>query len=298
MAKMSRVKRIMDLFTEGKECRLGEDEMGTAVLVWVNKPNSFEEDEAIKDGRAARSVKLTELDRDDNADVVNLRDVVKGLSDDELADQIAASNLEDDYLLAMDDVDSDEKWREKNDYLTRGGQLLIDQGIPDDDPRWEDLNKTTQEYTQAISEAIDKRQAQRKADLKQLSREENIESYEAAYKHRIAMDDFIGEKRITELFYALRDCQAIKQMENGRWDHSNCDHSVRLLDDRSEVRQLPEQLLQAASATLNELMVDMRAVGNSPAPQTSSGSSEQPSASEAASTPSTQEVTSSAAPST
>lgn len=292
--KGTKFKRILDLFVEGTECVLGEDETGTDVLIWVSKPNSFEVEEARRDGNAARAIRLMQL-TEDSPDVINLRDQLSESDFDGLVGYLVQMNYETDYIGAMDDVDAMEEFREDLDYLQRGEQMLRDAGVPEDDPRWADLTKRSGEYMARLSKRADERQEQRRADLSQEPRADIEAQIVAEYRKRIATDEFIGEKRITELFFALRVCEAEKTAAG--WDHSKCDHTVRLADERSEIRGLPENVLKKASAALAAIEVDARTAGNTDAPASSSGSLGQPSAAEA-STPSTQEVTPADAPTT
>lgn len=293
MARMDRVKRIMDLFVEGRECVLGVDDDNVDVLVWVNKPNSFEEEEARADGMAARSERMMQLANPEHPEVQNVRQQMRELSDDDLLDAYVGTYFEEDYLLGVDDVDSMEEWRDKRDYFSRTPELLTDMGVPESDPRWTDLNAETERYMKAIGDAVRKRSETRRAELA-ADREALEDRYVDQVVSRIAMDTFIAEKRVTEIFYALRDCQAKRKLPNGSWDHADCDHRVKLLDERSEVRGLPEHVIQKVHETLSAIEVDSRTAGNSDGPASSSASSDSSSAAEATSHPSTPEVTPSA----
>ena len=295
--KISKIKRVMDLFVEGAVCDLGEDmDTQTRVLVWVNKPNSFEEEEARKDGLVARAIRLQELSDPENPTIAALRETCRGSERPALIDQLVQSKYEDDFIAAMDDIEADEKWRDKMEYLRRGATILQDAGVPEGDKRWTDLAEESEKYQEALRKAIAKRQEGRRRELKNTPESELEDMIVEAFKNRSAMDEFMGEKRITELFFALRDCSAVPYPDGG-WSHRNCDHSLRLLEKREDVRSLPEQVLQKVSRTLSDVEVDARTAGNSDAPASSSASSEQPSE-EVESTPSTPEAMPSVAPTT
>lgn len=295
--KISKIKRVMDLFVEGAICVLGEDmETQTPVLVWVNKPNSFEEEEARKDGLVARSIRLQALSDPEDPTISALRDTCRGSERPALIDQLVQSKYEDDFIAGMDDVESDPEWKDQMEYLRRGATLLSDAKVPEGDKRWADLARKSEEYQKALQKAISKRQEDRRREMRQMTENDLEDAIVEAFKNRTAMDEYMGEKRITELFFALRDCNATQNPDGG-WNHRGCDHTFRLLESREDVRSLPEQFLQKVSQTLSEVEVDARTAGNSDAPASSSASSEQPSE-EAASTPSTPVETPSAAPTT
>ena len=64
MDPAERLRRITDLFEEGVVVPLGEDLDGP-ILLWVNKLNSFQVEEARRDGVARRGMRLAELGKPD-----------------------------------------------------------------------------------------------------------------------------------------------------------------------------------------------------------------------------------------
>lgn len=271
---MDRLKRITDLFVEGKELNLGDDETGTPVLVWVNKLNSFEDEEARNDGMAARTERMLSL-TDDHPDVKLVTGQMADLDQQKLAEVAARQSYDEDYLAAMDDIDADPEWAEKLLYLRRGPTLHNDADLPEGDPRREKWEKTQAEYYTATQERAEKRQKDRRQEYEQLSRQELTEKYMENLKNRLAMEAFLEERRITELFFAARDCQGTRVGDN-EFEHSQCDHRKRLMADRKDIRTLPSTVITRIVETLAEVTVDRRTAGNSDAPVTSSESSEQP----------------------
>lgn len=284
---MASLKRITDLFTEGTELVLGEDESGTPVVVWVAKLNSFEDEDARQDGLAARAEKTLAMNSD-NPEVHNLRSLMERWDKDDLIANVAALKSDEDYLKALDDIDSDEEWREKLVYLRRMDTLHDDASIPEDDERRTKFTELNQEYYRALREFADKRQADRRRELADTPMEDLRQQYIDGVIDRFSMDAFMAERKVTEIFYCARECNAVKV--EGGWNHEKCDHTQKLMASRAEVRTLPEELLNKIINTLSSITVDRRTAGNSDAPPSSSGSSEQLSLEEESS-PSTQEVT-------
>jgi len=282
------MKRITDLFVEGTELNLGDDEAGTPVLVWVNKLNSFEDEDARHDGLAARTERLLEL-TPDHPDIQMITMQMAAWDMDKLVQQTAQQKYDEDYLAAMDDIDSVEEWREKLEYLRRGGALHDDAGLPEGDPRRESYEKAQAEYFTSMTAMAEKRQADRRKELADLSRGELEETFVDLLKTRLAMEAFLEERRVTEIYFAARDCVGTRTGPN-EFEHSQCDHRNRLLSDRKEVRQLPSDVITRIVNTITAVTVDRRTAGNLDAPVTSSESLEQPKQEEE-STPSTPEVT-------
>jgi len=272
---VDRLKRITDLFVEGRELNLGDDETGTPVLVWINKLNSFEDEEARSDGMAARTERILSL-TDDHPDIKLIVSQMSGWDIDQLAEYSASQRRDEDYLAAMDDIDAEKEWAEKLAYLRRGQTLHDDADLPEGDERRERFEKVQAEYFTALEEATVKRQQDRKKEYADLSRSELEEQYLESLKNRLAMETFLEERRITELYFAVRDCQGTRVGPN-EFEHSQCDHRKRLMSDRKDIRSLPSEVITRIVNTLADVTVDRRTAGNSDAPVTSSESSEQPS---------------------
>jgi hypothetical protein len=285
---VDRLKRITDLFVEGRELNLGDDETGTPVLVWINKLNSFEDEDARRDGMAARTERILSL-TDDNPEMRMLRDQMLTWDNEKLSDYTGQQHYDEDYMLAMDDIDAEEEWTDRLEYLRRGPTLHDDADLPEDDPRRQDFEKVQAEYFTHMGELAKKRQAERAKDYAKLSRTELEEKYIEMTKNRMAMEVFLEERRVTELYFAARDCQGTRVGPN-EFEHSKCDHRKRLLADRKEVRMLPSDAITKMVNLLGDVTVERRAAGNSGALVTSSESLEQPNQQEA-SAPSTPEVT-------
>jgi len=268
---LDRLSRITDLFLEGKELHFGDDDTGKPILVWVNKLNSFEDEEARRDGSAARSMRLLALN-DENPEIMSAREELAEFTRAELVEIIAAQSFDEDYLLAIDDVEADDDWADNLEAL-RMSLLLKDSDIPEDDPRWAQSSELNQKYVVTINELTAKRQTDRQNEYSRMDLDELMDQFIKNWKARVGLGEFFAEQRITQLFYALRDCQATAKPDGG-WDHSKCRHE-RLLQERSQVRGLPEDLLERGIETLGEITVDRRTAGNSDVPTNSSESSGQ-----------------------
>lgn len=281
--KLSRIKRVTDLFEEGREVVLSDD-LDDPVLVWVNKINPFEMEEARKDGSVGRARALMRLTDPDSPESLMFEQASQSRSDENLVEALVYSHQNEDYVRALDDIKADEDWKERLEILERADQQMLDAGTAPDDDEQARLSELNQAYMVRIRELTDEYQQERKSDFSGMSTEELQEAYRKAYQDQAGSAGFLNEYRTTELYYALRDCQA-KPGDSG-WDHSTCSHRTRLCDSRAEVRELPEGLIVKVREAITLLNMTPRDAGNSDAPASSSASSEQPSAPEA-STPST-----------
>lgn len=280
--KKAKQKRVTDLFMEGKILVLPEDEDGPVTL-WVNKLNPFEKAEAENDGHVAKSKRLLTIGPNDDEMTV-LRANIQERTVDELVGYILRAHGNEFYVKALDDIRADEAWRDDLELLRRSDELA-DDGMPISEAEAKKLAELNTRYMAELNRLTQQHAQEKDDELRALDRPELGDRYITAYKDQAAIQSYLEEHRVTEIFFSLRDCNAVMD-ENGRWQHKACDHRERFLDERGEARGLPEQLLLMARKALTDLNMSPREAGNSAAPTGSSASLEQQSA-EAASTPST-----------
>lgn len=288
---IERLRRVTDLFTEGAELHLGEDESGP-VLVWVNKLNPFQAQEAQKDAQARRFIAMGHLKSSGEYDGMVAE--VGMLPQDKLAQEFVAMNANEIYLDALNDLDLDKELREHREMLDRAAEVTA--GQSEDSPDrvlTEDLEQT---WMGKLAEIHKAKTEERLAEAKAMSREQLEEDFLERWREFNTRSEFEREHRMTQIFYAMRVCNATTA-ESG-WDHRACDHSRRLIENREDVRELPDSLIEQVIEKLDELTVPVRAAGNSDAPTSSSGSSEPSRPLEEVSTASSPDAAPSAAPST
>ena len=120
---LDRLRRVTDLFVEGTEMPLGMDDQNKPVVVWVNKLNSFEVEEARRDAVAARGLRLLELEKEDNPERQAMLSQVGRWSDDRLREARVDQQSDELYLAVVNDLEADEEWGEKIGMLRRLPQL-------------------------------------------------------------------------------------------------------------------------------------------------------------------------------
>lgn len=296
---MDRLRRVTDLFVEGTELYLGMDDGGKPVLIWVNKLNSFETEEARRDGLARRGERVLQLSKEDNPERLALEMSLSSWTMQQLAEARASQLSEETYLGVVNDIEAEAEWQEKLALMRRLPSLLDDSGVSSEDPRWKELDEIRTGYLNEIRTRQEKTHAEQVREFLATDREELQKSFFEAWSNRASLDSYMEEKQVTELFYAMRDCVATERgrTESGAilWDHTDCNHNSRLCTERADVRKLPEGIIERVIETLEEIVVPQRESGNSDAPASSSASSERPSKEEA-STASTPEETSPAVP--
>jgi hypothetical protein len=294
--------RLTALFDEGKEAYLGDHE-GKPVVVWMNKLNSFDTEEALRDASVRRAERMGELG-EDSPELRGARAEVAMWTDEQLRQAIVSSQEGDVTSEAFDNLQTEEGWSELEDYVARAPALLADEEVKPGDPRFKTLNEKLAEYTRRLKVETDNVVDQHIKDLAGIERGTLEAKFLEEWRARRTYDEWAGTRRTTELYLSARKCEAV--LAGGgvslagemTWDHSACDHSERLLSDRSSVRKLPDGALRIMVETYESLRIPPRVVGNSDAPASSSGSSELSSAPEDQSSPSFQGEMPAAAPTT
>lgn len=290
MDSIARLKRVTDLFVEGIEVYLGDDDSGNPVVVWVNKLNSFEIEDARRDGVARRGERMAELGKPDNPERAGMEAEMATWTDEGLQRAWVTQKVDEVYLDVLNDIETDPEWRERVERMRRLPDLLDDGNVPEDDPRRKELAEEQNAYVQAVADGQAAKHKELLEEAAGMERSALERDFAEKWRQRQTLDEFMEERRSTELFIALRECQATRKgtADDGRqlWDHTNCNHNQKLLPDRKMVRQLPEPVIAKVIDAVDGLRISQREAGNSDAPASSSASSGQSSAAEVPSIPS------------
>lgn len=292
--RASKVRRIQELFVEGKVINLtAGDEV---VRLFVAKPNSFDRDEATKDGRAGKARRVLTFDDDADEQAV-LDDLVAETSRESKIRALVQVKDNDFYVRAMDDIRADKKWAERLEALDRA-ELADDSGT-DEDARsrqaeeHETMRRVNTQYLAAVEAGIAKLREEEQTELEAKSAGDLDKAYRKAYRDQLGNTAFLSERRLSELYFAVRDCQGTEDATKpDGYDHSRCNgHVVRLADHRREVREFPDVVVITARTALEDLAMPPQDAAFSDAPMSSSASSG-PHAEEEVSTASTPAETS------
>lgn len=270
--RLAKLRRVQELFTEGQLVVMEAGE--TAEPFWVTKPTAFERDEAVKDARAARARRALRFDRDENEQATVEAQLVE-LTREGLLDTLVGAKGNEHYVKALDDIRADKSWAERIEVIERTG-LEQDRDATDEDR--ETVRQVTTEYMAEVTRLQEGHDADYGAELDRLDDDELREQYRKTWRDMTAFEAFLEARRVSELYFALRLCEATRV--DDEWVHDGCDHRQRLLESRDEVYDLPDALLVKVREAMEALSMTPREAGNSVAPLTSSGSSERQNAAE------------------
>lgn len=277
------LKRVTDLFVEGMEVPFDVN-ADPPVLLWVNKLNSFQREEAQRDGLAARSRMVIATRENGSVDYLRFEASLSELDEDGVLTALIDQGNNERFLEAMDELRTDPDWKERLEATTR---ITPSMG----EAEREVVVKLNEEYADELQKRIDTRREAKRLDLQGLDFKSLTEKYRVGWLEGHGSVAFQREYTKTQVYYALRTCQGTRA-EVG-WDHTECgNHAQRALDDREEVAGLPSSVLDRLMTAVREVEVPGREARFLGAPPSSSERSVQPSAEAEEFTPSIPVVTS------
>lgn len=279
---LQELQQVTDLFVEGKECVLATDPLK---MLWVNKLNPFEREEAQRDGQAARARVILSMKDLESPEYLIFSGSLTEMLPEDMRDALADSKANEFFLAAVDSIRSDPEWRDRMEARTR-----ITPDMPEEEKAA--VAKVDIDYGEELQKRLDMRRASYLAELAGEYDDARLrELYREAWLENRSFSAYQREFGKTQLFFGVRVCQGTRS-DLGGYDHSACEgHRKRALDHRDEVAMLPDGLLTKLNETAQDLMMSGRNARFSGALASSSGSSAQPSEPEG-STPSTPEATS------
>lgn len=277
-----RLRRVTDLFSNGRELVLAADADDGPVLIWLEKLNTFQRGECHRDAEAAQARRIAGLS-DDSDEMRAAAAQLAHATPSEMVEFILAPQAGTFYLRAQDDVRAEEGWKEKLTLLERDAALETG-GSPATKEEREAITGIQLDYIAAIEAAQKVRYDDAAKDLEQVPEEELRAKYYEVARNNMAEHAYWNEFRRTELYLSVRDCTATRLTQDG-YDHAACTH-LRLLPTKAAVNDIPQELLDRIRNGLSEVNMTPAEAGNSAAPQTSSESAE-PQSNAEDSTPST-----------
>lgn len=242
-------RRLTDLYTVGKTLELRD---GT--VMWLQVMNPFERDEATHDASVARSrIMLALKETPDSDESKALRAMWVDTGRDGAIDVLIEAKKIEIFLEVMDEMKTDDEWREKVEMLQRVEDLSTV------------ASETEREYIMAVQEQFALELARRlesatlveKDILSEMSDEQVYDRYKEWWIEQRGGSIALAEYRLTEIWYAARACVAVRDGDD--WDHSGCDgHTVRVFESKDDVKHLPEGLQKYLVEELAELEITER----------------------------------------
>lgn len=246
--------RISKLFIRGKVVSLGEDEQGS-VLIWVQALTRTQHEEAAlaaalvgtrrrliyKPGFEDYDLLIDQMERE----ATDL-DLIDGI--------IAAKHSSQLWVDAELDLHADPAWRDNGRLdLIRHSDDQLQSGAPISNDESEALVDLNTEYMNDWRRHAAARLAVKQAELGEKTRAELEKEYIDAAVSVRALTDQSREYNVVATFYALRPCSATLT-DDGQYTHAACsEHKTPYFSDVADVRQAPDEIIDAVVAALSDL---------------------------------------------
>lgn len=268
MATRAKYRRLPDLYVTGAVLPLMED-----MNVWLQIMNPFEVEEARRDAQVARSRYVLAMREVGSPEYDELRGIFYSRGRDLTTQDILELHYADHFIKATHSVEVDEEWKEKWEIMNRADEIAE---APIDDPERVLLTQINTEWMIEVNNRTEAEQTAERHRFERMTEEELLSTYEDLWLERRGGQLAVLAYNVAEIFFSARVCDAVKN-EDDAWDHSACDHKLRVFETKQEVRELPEPLFQALKDGLASLVMTVREAKNSDRLVSSSASSHQPS---------------------
>ena len=245
----TRLAKLTDLFEEGAVAPLKTSD-GTEVVVWLNKLSPFENEQAAHEGRIARARIMLAIKEIGTPEADLFRLASEGASIESVINALLTDKDNERTVGVIRDIRADKKWKDRLETLEWSSEQLI--GRADDDPEVKVIAKVLADYQAEIAKRTDRLRNQMRIELAAMPEDRLRQMHRESYAEQQGLNAFMREQSRSQIYYSMRMCEATRDA-NGRWQHKECDHSQRWLDDRSEVDQLPESLLDQVQRAYDEL---------------------------------------------
>jgi hypothetical protein len=245
---------VPDLYVVGTELELLDGQ-----IMWLQVMNPFERDEAQHDASVARSrLTLALRDQPDSEELAQVRSMFVGAGRDAAIEAIMEAKKVDLFLEIMDELKTEEEWRERVEVLQRTADLST---VPTEAERTY-LIELQEAFALEVAKRLESAIMVDREVLEESSDDVLYEKYKDWFLEQRGGVAGMGEYRMTEMWYSCRACVGVKG-EDGVWDHSECEgHQVRVFESKDEVRHLPEALQARIIGALMELEMSEREAKN------------------------------------
>jgi hypothetical protein len=246
-------RRVPDLYVVG-----GVLELLDGSVMWLQIMNPFEREEAQHDAAVVRSRLMLALkDSADSDEMAQVRSMFVESGRGSIEDQLLESKKVDLFIEVMDDMRTEDDWRERIEILQRNEDIST---LPTEMEQ-NYLIEMQQAYALEVAKRLESAVMVDKEELAELTEDALYARYTDWYLDQRGGALGMGEYRLTEMWYACRACIGVKT--DGGWDHSGCEgHQIRVFESKDEVKHLPEKLQTDIVARLMELEMTEREAKN------------------------------------
>jgi hypothetical protein len=264
MADRSRYQRLEALYRRGKVL-----EFPDGTLMWIQVMNPLEADDVREEAKTAKArlvLALREVGSDEQAKALYDFSLLPKAS---AVDQIVQSQQTRWLAQADEKLRDDPEWKERLEILDRN-QALAGR-VPEASER-ELLQRITEDYLREVYRRVGEDADFERERLMQGDEAEVRERWLELYREHRGDEAAFKEHQTSAAWIGARVCDATPAGE-GRWDHSACDHDLRVYEAKLDFRKAPLEVQGKILEALGDLNISLRDAKNSDSAETSSDSS-------------------------
>lgn len=282
----SKYKRLVDLYVAGTEYVLKD---GTPM--WLQVLNPFEREVVRREAQVAQARQILAMKEHGSSEHDRVKANFYAEGRNAAIDQLVDAELTKNFGKILNAVRDDPDWTERLEILDRGTE---DAGVMTTEEELL-LGKIEAEFYAEVGTRAQKEREFLMDKYESLDHEALWQAFLDTWLERLGGQAAMAEFKVAQIAYATRACEAVRDAE-GTWTHEACNgHDERVWDTLTEVRSLPDELMQSLTEAFDALEMTEREAKNSDRQTSSSASSRLPSE-EGASTPSIPNATPDARP--
>lgn len=256
MGNRSRYRKAAELYVTGTELELKDGS-----VIWCQVLNDFEITDARRQAAAARSRYSMAMHEVGSEEYDTLRSNFLERGRDLTILDILAVRQPDHLVLATNELEADEEWKERYEILHRSEEI---DARDESDPEKQLLNKINEDWLAAINEIIELEQGRARRQLESMDDDALFEEYRDEWVERRAGGLAMEAYALREVFHGARCCEGIRDEEGkfGPKAHEQCDHRERAFETEDDLKELPGELYSALRTAFDTMNMTVREAKN------------------------------------
>lgn len=267
--------------------------IGDDAVVWLQALNPFEYEDVRSAAQNVRARYVMAMEDVGSDEYAKYQSYLRETPRPELVDNLVNARSGDAVVKVLEALEEDPEWKDIHNLLASSEN---EEAVGPTQEELEAIANANRKYLQEADRRLSEEHEALREEIDRLDEESMREELRKLWVETKATERATSEFSAQELATAARDCKATFDEDEQAWKHDECDHSQRIWTP-SEVRSLPDELLAELHDGMSKVNVAVRQAKGSGRAASSSGSSPLPAEPEA-SQPSSPEPTSEAAPGT
>jgi len=235
MGKLSKLKKVQDLFVTGVELEVPE----AGLTFWVQALSSFERQQTHEDARVAMLLAMSRWDSSEE-EQQHLELFLKNTGNAGVARTIALAERDEIQNKVVNDLLSEEKLQDKAELWTN---FREEDATAEEREQYNELDAWFKAERDLRTNALIH---EREAEVAGWTRGELESEIRSKLRNARGEEAYAVRRLEAEILYSLRNCDAVVSVvdEERTFDHSQCDHTELFLAEggMQAVRDLPDAM--------------------------------------------------------